>query len=102
MQTNNVKPLTTATVVPPWVKDPEPDTWVPLTVAARLYFRKSSVTVWQMLRDGTLEEFGFKIFSDGRSWYIKLPVAIPPEDYPKKPGSPRPHLRAYSTPRVTP
>jgi len=70
--------------VPPWVTDPEPDTWVPLSVAARLYFRKSRKWIWEMVKDGTLVEAGFKLFQQGHLWYVKLPVAIPQETYLKR------------------
>ena len=71
-------------VVPPWMTDPEPDTWVPLWVAARLYFRKTYGRVWNMLSDGTLEEVGFKPFKFGGLWYVKLPCPIPPATYPRR------------------
>ncbi len=69
--------------IPPWMDDPEPDTWVPLSVAARLYFRKSYGWVWEMLNDGTLEEAGFRTFFF-RRWFIKLPCPIPREKYAAK------------------
>lgn len=74
------------TAVPPWIDDPQPDTWVPLWIAAKVWFRKSTEWVWKMAVDGTLEEAGFKLFRSGKHWHIKLPVAIPPEAYPKRRG----------------
>ncbi len=64
--------------IPPWIKDPSPENWVRLTVAAHSYFRKSVSRIHQMRSDGTLEEAGFPLWFDGSIWYCRLPVPIPP------------------------
>lgn len=76
--------------VPPWVGDPEPCKWVPLWVAADLYFRRAYQVIWRMTRDSeggqltTLEEFGFPLYHDGRRVWVRLPIPIDPSQYPER------------------
>ena len=86
---DDAPPKQVTPLVPPWLTDPEPDTWVPLYVAARAYFRKSYQTVWMMFRDGTFEEFGLPTFRLGQRIFVKLPTPIRQEDYPPAPKGKR-------------
>lgn len=68
---------------PPWVQDPgTAECWVTLQVAAQRYFRRAYSTVYKMVMNGTLKEFGFPLYYDGSRWLVKLPEPLPP-DTPK-------------------
>lgn len=65
-----------APTMPPWIRDPEPEKWVTVGVAARAYFRKSIVTVKQYIKTGYLEECGIPSYWDGTRWFVRLPYAL--------------------------
>ena len=69
--------MSAAPQIPPWIADGSPDNWVPLAVAARCYFRKSLQRVYQMRKEGTLDEVGIPTWFDGARWYCRLPVKLP-------------------------
>lgn len=70
--------------MPPWTRDPRPDLWVPVMIAARFYFRKSRATVKRYIKDGTLDEIGILSYWDGTRWYIRLPNGVQTAHIPRK------------------
>lgn len=67
---------------PPWVTDPEPEKWVKLPLAARLYFRKSETYIRSCCATGQFEGV-FMTYRNGKDWWIKLPEALPVEQADK-------------------
>ena len=61
---------------PPWLRDSESQNWVPASVAARFYFRRSVVTVKRRIKDGSLMRDGIPSYWDGTSWFIRLPIML--------------------------
>jgi hypothetical protein len=64
--------------MPPWLRDPHPELWVPAALAARFYFMKSLVTVKRYIKTDYLKENGFQTFWDGKRWFIRLPYPLAP------------------------
>ena len=63
-------------VRPPWLDDPEPDNWVSLGQAARM-FRKSKETIRLLVRDGVVPGW-----YDGSKWWVRLNITPIPTDSP--------------------
>jgi hypothetical protein len=62
--------------MPPWMRDSRPFLWVPIAIAARIYFRKSVTQVKRRIKDGTLDNLGIPSYWDGGRWFIRLPNEI--------------------------
>ncbi len=56
----------------PWVIDARPDLWVGPGVFARI-IKRTRQRVHQMLRDGSIEGFGYRVYRDQMgAWYIRI------------------------------
>lgn len=64
--------------IPPWLCDSKPDHWAEVSVAAKIYFHKSIVTVKRYIKTGYLDEVGIPSYWDGKRWHVRLPVALFP------------------------
>ena len=69
---------------PPWLRDPHPQNWCDVALAAKVYFRKSLVTVKRYIKTGYLEELGIPSYWDGTRWHVRLPEPILRERKPRK------------------
>lgn len=68
----------TASLIPPWVNDPEPECWVTFEIAARHYFRRSQSSLRRWQHDGRFKKIGIPVWRDDVSWYCRLPVRLTP------------------------
>ena len=62
--------------MPPWLRDPHPDRWVRVSIAARFYFRKHPMTIKRAIKTGYLEENGIPSYWDGYQWFVRLPYSL--------------------------
>jgi hypothetical protein len=63
-------------MIPPWINDPQPHLWVPIAVAARVWFKCTTQGVRMRIARGTME---LPTFYDGARWFIRLPKDIAPQ-----------------------
>jgi hypothetical protein len=56
----------------PWLIDSRPDLWVRAGVFAKI-INRSPQRVHQMLRDGSVESFGYRVYRDQLgNWHIRI------------------------------
>ena len=62
--------MSKVTEIPPWANDPNPECWIRLTLAAKIYFRKHPSYIRVLAGNGDIPNTR-KFMGE---WWIRLPV----------------------------